>query len=273
MLRFFYNDDDTVSVPTTLPFVGLYIPISDLPGMVATELATGVAERVKEGKTTYSVLQKIFNHLSTVPNILGLSSQISNPVVINPTTITLTYGLIVDYLVNVSTGKIRMIPTPTTGVFTGIGKVSLKNVFPNCFTVASTGNTADVSGIGAAGAGVLISTEDLSEYGFFNDVEDSTISTINLTEDNRYALSSIYQNIADGNVAVRSTTTASGITSISISNATVVDIPATYYASTNPLSGISVTNLDHLSITRRAYNVTFELQLQPQYLEINPVTL
>lgn len=273
MLKVFYNDANTVTVPTTLPFVGLYIPIADLPGMEATELAVGVSEKIKEGKTFYSILQRINNHLSSAPNILGLSPQISNPVIINPTTISLTYSLTVDYLVNVSSGKVKMIPPPTTGVFSGIGKVSLKNIFPNCFTVKSTNNTGDESGIGVAGAGVLISTEDLAEYGFFNDVEGSTISTINLTEDNRYAISSIYQSITDGNVAVRTSTTPSGITTVTISNASVVTIPTSYYASSNPLSGIAATDLDHLSITRRTYGVTFELNLLPQYLEINPVTL
>lgn len=271
-LSFFYNDANTVTVPTTLPFTGLYIPIANLPGMDAAELATTESANRKEGKTIYSLIQKIYNYLSGNTSTLSLTASIGNPTIISSSLITLSYSLTADYLTNVSTGKISMVPIPTFGVYTGIGEVSLRNIFPNCFVVDSTDNTADASGIGAAGAGVLISTDDLAVYGFFNDVEDSDITTINLTSDNRYAIASIYQCVCDGNINIRSSSTASGVTSISVSTATAVTIPATYYSNTNPLSGISSANLDHLSLTRRSYSITFELLLNPEVLEINNVT-
>jgi len=271
-LNIFYNDADTVTVPTTLPYVGLYIPISDLPGMEATELATSESLNRKEGKTIFSLIQKIYNFLSVNTSTLSLVSSIGNPAIVNSTLITLSYSLVVDYLTDVSTGKISMVPVPTFGVYTGIGEASLRDVFPNCFVVSSTDNTADASGIGAAGAGVLISTDDLATYGFFNDVEDSDISTINISADNRYSIASFFQCICDGNVNIRSSSIASGITSISVSTASAVNIPVTYYSNTNPLSGISSANLDHLSLTRRSYSITFELSLEPSVLEINNVT-
>lgn len=271
-LRFFYNDANTVTIPTTLPYTGLYIPVSDLPGMNAAELATTESSNRKEGKTVYSLIQKIYNYLSVNTSALSLSSTIGNPTIISSSLITLSYSMIVDYLTNLSSGKILMIPVPTSGVYTGIGEVSLKNVFPNCFAVTSTNNTADASGIGVAGAGVLINTDDLGIYGFFNDVEDTDITTINLTADNRYAIASIYQCICDGNINIRSSSTASSVTSVSVSTATAVTIPVTYYSNSNPLSSISSANLDHLSLTRRSYSITFELLLNPQVLEINNVT-
>lgn len=270
MLRFFYNDNNNVVLPTTLPFIGLYIPYSDLPGTITSDFDPGESERWKEDKTSYSILQKCFNYLSVTPNTLGLLATVSNPVIINPNLLTLTYGLTVDYLINVSSAKVSMIPVPLTGVYSGIGKVSLKNIFPNCFKVLST---ADVASINTAGAGILISTEDLANYGFFNDVEGSNLSTINIVEDNRYAISAIYQSLADGNLAIRSTSTASSITSVVVTNAVIREISPSYYSSTNPLSGILAVNLDHLSISRRSYNITFELNLLPQFLEVNTVTL
>lgn len=271
-LRFFYNDDDTVVIPDTLPFVGLYIPIADLPGMDAAELALAESSNRKEGKVVFSIVQKIFQYLSVNTNVLSLRMSIGNPAIISSSLIALSYSLIVDYLTNVSAGTNSMVPVPSVGVYSGIGDVSLREIFPNCFKVASTANTADASGIGASGAGVLVSTEDLSQYGFFNDVADSTLTTLNITADNRYAIASIMQCICDGNISIRSSSTASGITSTLVSAASTAVMPINYYANTNPLTSISAANLDHLSITRRTYSITFELTLDPQVLEINNVT-
>lgn len=271
-LNLFYNDADTVSIPTTLPFVGIYIPIADLPGMTAEELATTEAANRKEGKTVFSLIQKIHSYLFVNTGTLSLTTSISNPSVVSPSLIAVTYNLAVNYLTNVALGTNSMIPPASVGVYSGIGDISLRDIFPNCIKVASTSNTADASGIGAAGAGVLISSADLATYGFLNDVPGSTISTLNITSDNRYAIAAIYQAICDGNVGVRSTTNASGITKVNISNATVTSIPTSYYSASNPVSGISSSNLDHLSITSRTYSVTFELVLLMEVLEINNVT-
>lgn len=271
-LNFLYNDANTVAIPTTLPYVGLYIPVIDLPGMDAAELATIESENRKQGKVVYSIVQAIYEYLSVNTGVLSLRGTIGNPTIVSSSLITLSYTLTADYLTNVSSGKISMIPVPTVGVYTGIGEASLRDIFPNSFIVESTDNTADASGIGAAGAGVLINSADLATYGFFNDVEDSDITTINITADNRYAIASIMQCIADGNISVRSSSTSSGITSVSVASASTVTIPATYYSNTNPLTGILSADLDHLSITRRAYGITFELNLEPSVLEINNVT-
>lgn len=270
-LRFFYNDG-VISVPTTLGFTGIYIPIGNLPGMESTELGIAESENRKQGKVVYSIVQAIHQYLSVNTSTLSLISRIGNPTIVSSTIITLNYVLTADYLVDVSSGKTKMIPVPTGGVYSGIGEVSLRDIFPGCFKVTSLDNSADASGIGAAGAGVLISTDDLSQYGFFNDVEGSNISTLNITGDNRYAIASIMQCICDGNINVRSTSTASGITAVSITPATSVVIPLTYYNNSNPLTGILNADLDHLSITRRAYSITFELNLEPSELEINSVT-
>lgn len=271
-LNFFYNDNSTVTVPTTLPFVGLYIPIADLPGMSPSELATSEGENKKEGKTVFSIIQKIHNYISVNTGILSLVSSIGNPTIVDSNLITLPYSLTADYLNNVSDSTISMIPPPISGVYTGIGEVSLRDVFPNCSVVSSTDNTADASGITAAGAGVLLSSDDLDIYGFFNDVDNSDITNINITADNRYALASIYQCICDGNVGVRTSSVASGITSVVVGPASTVTIPSTYYSATNPVTNISSSDLDHLSITRRVYTITFELSLVPEVLEINNVT-
>lgn len=271
-LRFWYNDGNTVAIPTTLAFEGLYIPVADLPGMDAVELATTESENRKQGKVVFSLVQKIFGYLSVNTNILSLRMTIGNPSIVSSSLITLSYSLIVDYLTNVSSGKNSMIPVPTAGVYSGIGETSLRDIFPNCFKVVGTGNTADASGIGAAGAGVLISTSDLANYGFYNDVEDSTLTTLNITADNRYAIASFMQSICDGNVTIRSNSTASGITSVSVTPASIVTIPVTYYANTNPVTNISSANLDHQSITRRSYSISFELNLEPSVLEINSTT-
>lgn len=268
-LNLFYNDGDTVTVPSTLDFPGMYIPVSNLPGMTSTEFATSEPINRKEGKTIFSLVQKIHNFLSVNTDVLSLVSAIGNPAIVDNTLITLPYGLTVDYLTNVSYGSISMLPVPTIGVYTGIGEVSLRDIFPNCLIVDDTSNNTELV---AAGPGVLISTDDLSTYGFFNDVPNSTIETINITADNRYAIASIFQSICDGNISVRTSSIASGITSISISTASSVTIPTTYYSNTNPLTGISSADLDHLSLTRRNYSITFELSLVPEVLEINTVT-
>jgi hypothetical protein len=271
-LSFLYNDADTVTVPTTLPFVGLYIPIADLPGMTAAELATTEAANRKEGKTVFSLIQRIHSYLFVNTGTLSLTTSISNPTVVSPSLISVMYNLQVNYLTNVALGTNSMIPPASTGVYSGIGDISLRDIFPNCIKVTSTANTADASGIGAAGAGVLISSGDLATYGFLNDVPGSTISTLNITGDNRYAIAALYQSICDGNVGIRSTANASGITKVNISNAVVFSIPASYYSASNPVSGISSANLDHLSITARTYSITFELVLLMEVLEINNVT-
>jgi hypothetical protein len=258
--------DGVAALPSTLPYTGVFIPVTDLPGMDAEELVSTDADNLKQGKTIYSIIQKIHSFLTVGQSYLGFTSSLGNPVVSTASRVSFTYTMTIDYVTNLSTGKITMVPTPTTGIYSGVGKFSIKNIFPNSSIVD---DTADVLTV----AGVLLNTTQLANYGFFNDVDGSTIGTFNNTGDNRYAVASIYQAVCDGNVAVRTSTVASGITQVSIGNALAQTIPTTYTSAINPLTGISSVDLDHLSLTRRTYSITFELNLLPELLEINCQTL
>ena len=98
------------------------------------------------------------------------------------------------------------------------------------------------------------------------------MATVNISGDCRYAIAAILASFIDGGVNIRTTTTPSGVISLSTSPAITIDIPANYYTASNPISGINSADLDHLSIIRRTYSIAFELLLLPEYLEVNVST-
>ena len=267
-INIYYYDNNTVSVPTVLPANGLFIPVSNLPGTDATDFAVGVSAGCKESQAIYALLQRFHSFLATSANKLGLNSNISNPSIINSSTITYTFSFVVDYLMNNAAGSASMLPIPDTGVYSGIGDFSLQDIFQNIVLISDKANQSNL----ITTAGILIDESSLSRYGFYNDVVGSAITTFNVGGDNRYAVAAIISGICDGNVSIRSNSLASAILSTAISDPTVVAIPTNYYSTTNPLTDISSTDLDHLGILRRIYSTTFELRLLPEFLEVNVAT-
>lgn len=268
-INIYYYDNNTVSVPTVLPANGIFIPVSNLPGTAAADLALNVSVSCKESQAIYAILQKLHSFLSSNANRLGLNSAISNPTIINSSTITYSFSFTVDYLTNNAAGKTLMLPVPDSGVYNGIGDFSLTDIFSNAIIISDKANQSNlVSGK----AGILIDEAGLAIYGFYNDVEGSDITTFNITGDNRYATAALIAAICDGNVTVRSRTISSAILSTTVSDPSIIPIPSNYYSSTNPLTDIPSTELDHLGIIRRSYSTTFELILLPEFLEVSVAT-
>lgn len=269
-INFFYYDAESVTLPSSLPYAGIFIPIASLPGIIKEDLHNAISNNTKQSKVVYSLIQRFDSFLRATTNKLGISSSISNPSVVNPTTITYNFTFTVEFLVNNSTGRVKMVPVPNVGVYSGIGKFSLIDVFPNTLVIRDPESESGL--IDGAGPGVLIDVSTLEEYGFFNDVYNSTIATYNHSGDCRYSLVALVAAICDGNIQVRSTTAPSGIISASVSDAEVIPIPTSYYSTTNPMTSITSYNLDHQSIIRRTYGLGFELNLLPEYLNVSVKT-
>ena len=258
-------DNDTVEVPNVLPITGLFIPATSLLGIEPTDFALNQQATLKYSKAIFAIIQSIYSSLSINQNKLGISCSITRPTVMGTSKISYSYSFSIDYLVDTATGKTKQIPVPTSGVYSGIGKVSLLDIFPNSIAIKSTADSNLITT-----AGILL--EIPADYGFYNDVTGSTLATFNISGDCRYAIAAILASFIDGGVNIRTNTTPSGVISLSTSPATTIDIPANYYTTSNPISGINSADLDHLSIIRRTYSIAFELLLLPEYLEVNVST-
>lgn len=266
----FYDGGDTVPVTDPLPFEGIFIPYSSLPGMEVTDFENDLTYSCKESKVVYAIAQKIDKFLTLDSDKLGLFSTLSNPTVINSSTISYKFSYSIDYLVDNSAGETKMIPCATEGVYANVGKIGFSEVFPNS-VIISDRNTQ--SSLLDGKIGVFIKISDLVPYGFFNDIKGSSLSTYNISGDCRYSIAALVSALCDGNITARTQTAASAILSTSISSPQIINIPTTYYSNTNPITSIRSLDLDKLSIIRRVYSITFELNLLPEYLEVNVTTI
>lgn len=267
---FFLDGGDTVTVVDPLPFEGIFIPSSSLPGTELSDFSNDLSYSCKESKIIYAIAQKVHSFLSLNSNKLGIFSTLGNPTVINASTITYKFSYSQDFLVDNAAGETSMIPAAEAGVYSGLGTFGFSSVFENSIIIS---DRTTQSNLLTGKIGVLIKTSDLTPYGFFNDVKGSTISTYNITGDCRYSIAALIAAVCDGNITIRTQTAASAIISASISSPQIITIPTTYYSTSNPLTDISSTDLDKLSIIRRVYSLTFELNLLPEYLEVNVSTI
>lgn len=231
---------------------GLFFPISDLPGIVASELATLEASNKKHSKFLFSFLDKLATGYNT--NHLGFSIIKGKPTISN-NSVNLTYNISTQVVVNLINNNVIPIPVPSSGDNLGIGDFGLADYFPGVSVVTSTDT---------AGPGVLIPFTDLTNYG--------VSGTPTLGTDDRALLFSLVSYITESSgFAVRSTSPAvqSAIITKQLASNVLTELPTISYAATNPTTGLSSSNKSRQLVLQRNYTYIIQLSLSALSTEIN----
>ena len=243
---------------------GVFIPIANLPGLDAVELAAAEPIETKESKVLLALLNQIYDTISpTAFSALGLTMSKSTPTGGGAADlVNLSFGSTWQKLVNLDTDTVSAIPVPTAGANVGLGDFGVADIFAGAAKV----DAAEA----VAGAGVVINTSGLTPY--------SSLSHADLTvaagEDNRGWFMALVDHMAT-DTNVRSAAIATGITAATRGNVGAQVIPADFTAATDPTTGISSTDLPKLGLITRTLSWTIQVALNQatQLFEVNAVTL
>lgn len=225
---------------------GLFIPIADLPGLTAAELAPGDGQ-VLLGRSVFGLLKKIYSSLSpSAFNKLGVAVGNSET---RPGTLLTnrTYTYQASYVSNLSTNSITQIPVAGIGVNSGLGKIALSSIFPAAAKVAAAANTP--------GAGVLIPTADLVPYGG----PLHAALDVSAGQDNRNYLAALFNWMCAGNnLQVRATGLPSAIIAATRGNPTAGTLPANATATSNPTTGLFIEDIPLIFVSQVTYSITVQ---------------
>jgi hypothetical protein len=253
-LAFEYFDADGAAVAA-----GVFLPVGDLPGLEAAELAAAAAD--KESKAVLAVINQIYETLSPGAfDKLGWAVSKGNPAPAGVDTINQSYSFTSTYVVNLGANTVGQIPVPAAGDNADVGKFGLVDIFPGASKVAAAGNTG--------GAGLLIVGAEVEAFG-------ATYAglTIGAGEDNRNWIAAFLNYLAV-NATLRTASVASAVTAASRGTpASTTPAPALTAAS-NPTSGLSADDLPLLVLFTITYGLTVQLLLNQstQSFDVRHVT-
>lgn len=223
---------------------GVFIPVADMPGVDAAELAAGESTASKEGKTLLSLVNATLAAVNAV-SPLGLTMVQSNNSNSGPNLIGLNFTMTWSKLIDVGADTVSAVPLPATGANTGLGGLAILDVFPNAAKVAAAG--------AVSGAGVVISDAGLAVYG-------ADAPTVQAGDDDRKWMSALFDHMADADVR-ETGVTESAVTSAALGLIAATTIPESYYAAIDPTSGISAADLPKLGLVDRSTTLQIQVQL------------
>lgn len=237
---------------------GVYVPIANLPGIQADELADSEAANVKESKVLKAVAHALYAAISKENSgLLGLSAAASSGAN-SFTQFELTYTFTVQYLGNIPGKEISQIPLPTKGSNMMSDKQSIKEVFPNASVVADDG--------AISGEGIVIETSTFSGY------EDIAVTAVDSADDRDY-LGALIRTLPNF-TAQRSEITASAMTSFSLLDATTTFLDADATDETNPTTGIDPDDLSKIAPISLTTSLSIEVLANyvTEKFDVNVVT-
>lgn len=248
--EFFETDGNAVSA-------GVFIPQSDLIGIVAGELADAEAESLKENKVVYSIANTLSN--GVLADALGLTGTAGTITGQSAVLSAKAYSFTVQYYADHESEIVDVIPLPTIGNQVGVGDVALDDIFPNAVKVAAAGATV--------GEGILIPTSLLQVFG------SPSHASLNLANDCRAYIGALIRYIVSA-IPVRSASVASAITAKTILGTTGVTLPAVATDATNPTTGVDSDDLNKLDFFSRTFNMTIQRieNESTQSYDVNVVT-
>ncbi len=237
---------------------GIFIPVSNLPGIQASELATAASG--KESKAILAIhnaLYAYFSDLATLP--LGVVVGKTAPSGAGLDFVNVSFTSTFNYLVNHESGTVGPVPVPTTGTNTGLGGLELIDVFPAAAKVAASGSTG--------AAGILIPTSELIPYG------SPSQASLAVNADSRswFAALSLYMAVES---TLRTTADASAVVTRSVGAGVGASFPTAWTQPTNPVSGIAAADLPKRSLISRSFGLTIQLLLdqETQQFDVRSVT-
>lgn len=251
-LNFEYFNADATTVAA-----GVFIPVSDLWNVQATELQVSQADR--ESRVLFGLLEVLANPngpLANINNKLGLSTSYPNPVGVGTNLVNQTYNMTALYHADLANKEISPLPVPTVGTFNGIGGVTIDDVFPNASKLAATASTG--------GAGVLIPSSLLQDYG------GPIHADIDIDEDSREWFAALFLYLAD-NATRRTASVASAVVAGSATVAATGSFPAgAQIAAVNPTTDLDPADQITNMVLTRTVNLTMQKVINTQTESVAP---
>lgn len=237
---------------------GLFIPVTDIAGMTGGEITdTGAT---LEGKLAYGFLNGFFVAFGEV-NPLGFAGTDKlQPTGTGDNTYTEGVEVYVQRLIDLRMGTANLPPIPTTGSYTGQGKLLLTDCWPNCELIALGGETT--------GAGVII--PDIWITGLGGIIPATT------ADDAREWWAALILGMASG-LTVRTSSVNSAITftsNLNINRVTGAAIPVTWYEDTNPQAQLTAADLPFVRLIQERIRIDYSIITDPinQTFDINVAT-
>lgn len=237
---------------------GVYVPIRDLPGVEADELASSEAMNVKESKVLESVCNALYNAITvSTDGLLGFEADLTNTGA-GLNIIESTFSFTVQYLANIADNSVTQLTLPTKGSNVKENKQSIKQIFANAAVVA------DDAAI--TGEGIVIESSTFTDF-------DGTTVTAALDVDDRRYIAALIRSLPDFTM-VRDVTQESGITEATKLDgfSGVLDPDAT--DEINPTTGIMTDDLPFIIPITLTTTITVEslLNRATQKFDVNVVT-
>lgn len=239
---------------------GVFIPVADLPGLLATELETGDTD--KESKAILALLNTLYDIVSPPEfDSLGWSVSKGNPQSSGPDIISQPYSAAIIYHADFSEGTLGQLPIPSAGANADVGKIGVEDIFENAAKVAAGG--------AVSGAGIVITSAALEGYG----APAHASLDISEGEDNRDWFAALLNHIAIDST-LRTAQVASALTARTRGNAVGVAPVPGWTAATNPTTDLVTADLATSSFLSVSYSFTVQLLLdqQTQTFDVNHVT-
>ncbi|PNW40086.1 UNVERIFIED_CONTAM: hypothetical protein BEN50_15055 [Euhalothece sp. KZN 001] len=237
---------------------GVFIPISDLPGVVAGEFANSDGTELKTAKAILGAFYALNNNRPS--NALGLTinrNTNSGGLDLTNNSFTLTPQFYIDH----ETKQMDALPLPTSGDNSGVGGVSIQDIYPNAEKVAADG--------AISGEGFLIPSIDIEPFG----APDH--ASLDITADQRLWFLGLGQWLTtDSSILVRQASQASAITARSRGGTTAVTLPPVATEQSNPTTGLSASDLNKISVVSHALAITVQTKMnqETQTFDVNVVT-
>ncbi|WP_030006326.1 hypothetical protein [Picosynechococcus sp. NKBG042902] len=237
---------------------GLFLPIADLPGVVAGEFADAQSQATKESKAALAIANAIHTYVSAnAADIVGMTSTRAKASV-SDSLDNLTFSFACQYVADLETETIGQIPLPSSGANSGVGGFAIDDLFANAAEVAAEG--------AISGEGVVIPYADLAEFG---GSDPAAITGV----DNRDFVAAMIRSMP-GLLTVRDASTASGVTTISQATATTFTLAPAATATTDPTTGLVTADLPKIGLLQftTAWTVQVALDQAAQTFDVNVVT-
>ncbi|MEM8603776.1 MAG: hypothetical protein AAGF24_08070 [Cyanobacteria bacterium P01_H01_bin.121] len=236
---------------------GVLIPIADLSGLKATELADTEPAAAKESRTVFALLNTISSKVS--PSSLGFTIVRSNPSGVGDNVLNQTFTVVWQKMTALEAGIIDQIPVPSSGTNLGLGLVSILEVFPTATKVSAGATTK---------AGILIPTAALAQFSALT----HAALEVTVGADNREWFMALTDALIAA-AAIRSTDVATAIVAAGVGGVTGSAVPTSYVSLPNPLSGINPGEITKRGLLTRSASITIQslLNQDAQTFDVNVV--
>ncbi|MEO1351322.1 MAG: hypothetical protein AAFW84_21350 [Cyanobacteria bacterium J06635_15] len=226
---------------------GVFLPVSDLPGVDALELDAAEATEAKESKSLLSVLNALQIYLSANAGKLGVSCTKGSPSSNGADLLTLNFTAEWQKLVNLSANTVGVIPAASTGANADVAAMGIVDVFPTAAYVTAGSNTP--------GAGIVVAHSAMTSYGL------TTVPTVNVGDDDRLWFAALLEMLTEVSVRNAATPVVSAVTTATPGAMGAQAIPASYYADTDPLTDIIASDITQRGIVSRQFAFSVQVQL------------